>query len=166
MLEQILMHLNNWFLVPDGVHEDTYTIVDGSITLPFLQEGQYFRIIGSVFNDGLYKYGRYPGLTDETFNGAIWALAIPNSVISLAHDIENWQEKNGNVSPYTSESFGGYTYTRLTNSQGNIAGWQDVFKNRLDRFRKIRETGFVRGQRPVVTYYRPFNPDYPFGGDM
>ena len=26
MLEQVLMHLNNWFLVPGGIHEDAYTI--------------------------------------------------------------------------------------------------------------------------------------------
>ena len=34
MLEQVLMHLKNWFLVPGGIHEGTYTIEDGGITLP------------------------------------------------------------------------------------------------------------------------------------
>ena len=56
MLEQVLMHLKNWFLVPGGIHEGTYTIEDGGITLPFLAKGQYFRICGSVFNDGLHQY--------------------------------------------------------------------------------------------------------------
>ena len=33
MLEEVLRHLNNWFLVPDGIHSDTFTVQDGGITL-------------------------------------------------------------------------------------------------------------------------------------
>ena len=54
MLEQVLRHLNNWFLVE--IHEGTFTVENGSITLPFLLTNQYFRICGSVFNDGLHQY--------------------------------------------------------------------------------------------------------------
>ena len=79
MLEEVLRHLNNWFLVPDGVHTDTYTIEGGGITLPFLQSGQYFRVVGSVFNDGLHQYPA-TDMIDETFDGAIWALAVPKSI--------------------------------------------------------------------------------------
>lgn len=48
MLEQVLQHLNNWFLVPDGIHSGEFTVQDGGITLPFLQTGQYFRDRKSV----------------------------------------------------------------------------------------------------------------------
>ena len=75
MLEQVLMHLKNWFLVPGGIHEGTYTIEDGGITLPFLANGQYFRICGSVFNDGLHQYPA-GDLKTETFDGTVWALAV------------------------------------------------------------------------------------------
>ena len=51
MLEQVLRHLNNWFLVE--IREGTFTVENGSIALPFLLTNQYFRICGSVFNDGL-----------------------------------------------------------------------------------------------------------------
>lgn len=139
MLEQVLMHLKNWFLVPGGIHEDTYTIKDGSITLPFLQNGQYFRICGSVFNDGLHQYPE-DDLKTETFNGVIWALAIPQSVIDLAAEIEAWQEKNGDasVSPYQSESFGGYSYSKATDSaSGGAVTWQSAFRSRLNAWRKI-----------------------------
>lgn len=34
----------------------TYTIENGIITLPFLAENQFFRIVGSKFNDGVYIY--------------------------------------------------------------------------------------------------------------
>ena len=57
MLEELMRECRNYFLIPGGVHPDTYTIKDGSIALPFLVYGQYFRIVGSVFNDGVYEYG-------------------------------------------------------------------------------------------------------------
>jgi hypothetical protein len=133
MLEQVLQHINNWFEV--DVQHGEYTVEGGSITLPFLQDGQYFRIVGSVFNDGVYQYPA-SGLMDETFDGSVWALAIPPSVILLADDIRRWQEKYGDVStsPYTNESFGGYSSTKAT---GSGATWQGQFKSRLNGWRKI-----------------------------
>lgn len=139
MLEQVLRHLNNWFLV--DIHEGTFTVENGSIALPFLQTNQYFRICGSVFNDGLHQYPDKE-MTDETFTGAIWALAVPKSVIALADEIAVWQEKNGNavLSPYTSESFGGYSYTKQTagSNGGAYAGWEMTFKSRLNDWRKLK----------------------------
>ena len=84
ILTEICAELRNWFVVPDGVHVQTYTISGGSITpLDFLQEGQYFRIIGSVFNDGVHQYPA-ADLTDEVFHGAVWAMALPPSLIALS----------------------------------------------------------------------------------
>ena len=139
MLEQVLMHLNNWFLVPGGIHEGTYTIEDGGITLPFLANGQYFRIVGSVFNDGLHQYPA-SDLKAETFEGTVWALAVPQAVIDLAEEIESWQTKNGDasVSPYQSESFGGYQYSKATDSaSGGAVTWQSAFRSRLNAWRKL-----------------------------
>ena len=139
MLEQVLMHLKNWFLVPGGIHEGTYTIEDGGITLPFLANGQYFRIFGSVLNDGLHQYPA-SDLKAETFEGTVWALAVPQAVIELATEIESWQAKNGDasVSPYQSESFGGYQYSKATDSaSGRAVTWQSAFRGRLSAWRKI-----------------------------
>ena len=101
MLEQVLMNIRNWFPVKGGIHSGTFTIKDGGITLPFLANGQYFRICGSVFNDGLHQYNVLD-LTDETFTGTIWALAIPQPIIELANEIKEWQVKNSDAlsSPY------------------------------------------------------------------
>ena len=86
MLEQVLSHLHNWF--QREILPGTYTIQDGCIALPFLRPGQYFRICGSVFNDGLHRYGPdMPMMEDETFTGTVWALAIPQQVIDLAGEI-------------------------------------------------------------------------------
>lgn len=139
MLEQILKHLNNWFLV--DIHEGEFSVENGSITLPFLLTNQYFRIVGSVFNDGLHKYPAVD-LTDETFTGTVWVLAVPKAVVALAEDIAAWQEKNGEAveSPYQSESFGGYSYTkRSVGSDGSaLNGWQDAFRGRLNDWRKLK----------------------------
>ena len=140
MLEQVLMHLNNWFLVPGGIHEGTYTIEDGGITLPFLTNGQYFRICGSVFNDGLHQYPS-GDLINETFDGSVWALAIPRAIIELALEIEAWETKNGAVAngPYQSENlFGQYSYTKATDAKtGGAVTWQTAFRSRLSEWRKL-----------------------------
>ena len=139
MLEQVLMNIRRWFPVEGGIHSGTFTIKDGGITLPFLANGQYFRICGSVFNDGLHQYNVLD-LTDETFTGTIWALAIPKAVIDLSKEIEKWQEKNGEAvaSPYSSESFGGYSYSKETDAEtGGAVTWQSAFKQQLSAWRKI-----------------------------
>lgn len=137
MLEQVLRHLNNWFLVE--IHGGAFTVENGSITLPFLKTNQYFRICGSVFNDGLRQYPA-SDLKSETFDGTVWALAVPQAVIDLALEIEAWQKKNGDasVSPYQSESFGGYSYSKTTDpASGGSITWQSAFRSRLNNYRKL-----------------------------
>ena len=142
MLEQVLTHLHNWFQV--DIRNGTYTIQDGTITLPFLRDGQYFRIMDSVFNDGLHRYGpEMELLEDETFDGSIWALAIPKAVVERAGEIDVWQRKNGAkaASPYVSESLAGqYSYSKATNGQsGGAVTWESTFRSRLNPYRKLRE---------------------------
>lgn len=155
MLENVLKSIKNWFLIPDGIITGNYTIKDNSIKLPFILNGQYFRICGSVLNDGLYLLdengeirsgdGKETKLSDETFDGAIWCLAIPKAVISLAKDIEDWEAKYGEQieTPYTSESFGGYSYSKPsgldTSADGSNYGWETAFKSKLNIYRRISE---------------------------
>lgn len=136
MLEQVLRHLRNWFCV--CIHNSEFVVENGAINLPFIQNGQYFRIVGSVFNDGVYQYPAE--LKDETFNGSVWALAIPKAVLDIVSDIEEWNAKNADRvnSPYQSESFGGYSYTlKSGNGSGDGATWQSAFASRLNAWRKI-----------------------------
>lgn len=138
VLTEICAELRNWFVVPNGVHIQTYTISGGSIApLDFLQDGQYFRIIGSVFNDGVHQYPD-SGLTDEVFHGAVWAMAVPPAVIDIATEIEEYSRIDaGKASPYTSESFGGYSYTKATDTNGTPIGWQKAFASRLNKWRRL-----------------------------
>lgn len=140
MLEQVLQHLRNWFVVDGGVHVGTFTIEDGGMALPFLQDGQYFRVVGSVFNDGVYQYPA-TNLATERFYGAVWALAIPKDVVSISEEIDEWQKKNGEAAAglYQSESFGGYSYTKQSGGEvgGAVSSWKGAFRDRLNQWRKI-----------------------------
>lgn len=151
MLETVLMYLNNWFVV--GRYDDTYTIEDGGITLPFLVDGQYFRIVGSLFNDGVYQYPAE--LTDETFDGSVWALAIPKALLSTVDEITDWTAKNGDSGPYTSESFGGYSYSKATNAKGVAVGWRDVFAAQLAPWKKPAGSWQYANPNPHMTPLEP-----------
>ena len=152
MLETVLMYLNNWFVM--GRYDDTYTIEDGKLTLPFLVNGQYFRICGSVFNDGLHQYPA-ENLTDEVFDGTVWALAVPKALLSTVEDITAWTAKNGENGPYTSESFGGYSYSKATNSKGMAVGWRDVFAAQLAPWKKPAGSWQYANPNPHMTPPEP-----------
>ena len=136
MLDEILAEIRNYFVVK--VHSGDFEVIGGRLSpLDFLQNGQYFKIHGSIFNDGVYRYPE-SGLVDETFSGEIWALAVPPTQIALVADIEEYEKKaKENVSPYASESFGGYSYTKATDSNGAPLTWKTAFAKRLNRWRKI-----------------------------
>lgn len=138
MLEQVLLSLRNWFVA--GKRTGRVRIEGGRLVPPAgldLKEGQYIRITGSTFNDGLHSCP-YNGLTDEEFVGTVWALAVPQAVVDLADEIAAWQAEHAEEldSPYASESFGGYSYTRV-GSDGRPLTWRQQFKARLDPWRKL-----------------------------
>ena len=138
MLYELCLELNNFFEYARYI--GNITIENGNVQTDLLQDGQYFRIVGSVFNDGVYQYPT-TDLHDETYYGGLWAMAVPKDVIALAEEIKDWQTKYGgvdNMSPYQSESFGGYSYTKASGSDGGSAGWKDIFKGRLNKWRKLK----------------------------
>jgi hypothetical protein len=145
MLTELCKEINNWF--DKKKYFGNFVVEDGVLTGNFsLQEGQYFRIVGSVFNDGVYQYPATE-LVDETFDGAIWAMAVPSEVIALAKEIKEWADKylgvdSAAMSPFNSESFGGYSYSKSggASSSGNVdlsGTWQGAFAYRLNHWRKI-----------------------------
>ena len=124
-----------------------FEITNGNIVLPdgaSLLNGQYFRIVGSVLNDGVYQYP-VSDLSDETFHGAIWAMAVPPSVIALLGEINAWEEQYGAavMKPYSSETIEGvYSYTRASGGGSSTGSsdtvtWKDMFASRLNKWRKI-----------------------------
>jgi hypothetical protein len=142
MLDKILRELG-WYRHPDSRRVadkkfGKFTIEGGKIApSDFLGEKDYYRIIGSKHNDGLYQYPN-SDLTDEVFDGAVWVMRIPPAVVTLAQDIKKYTESDaGKPSAYISESFGGYSYTKATNSKGVPQSWKQVFADELDALRMI-----------------------------
>lgn len=147
MLTEILQFLRNWFCKTKYFGE--FTISEGALQTRYdngvefsavnIVNGQYFRIIGSAFNDGVWKFGEN-GLTDEIFSGAVWVLAIPPAVVALAKEIADWQDKYGASvsSPWQSESYarGSYSRSKVAISENSL-NWRSVFEDRLSPWRKI-----------------------------
>ena len=143
MLNEICQELRNWFDRDKPKLYGTFAIQNGKITdstfTTIIQNNQYFRIIGSVFNDGVYEYTETLQLTDEEFDGAIWLLAIPKDFLAKAKEIKDWCAANEESlkTPYQSESFGGYSYSKATGANGGAASWQTMFASDLNKWRKI-----------------------------
>lgn len=188
-LTELCQNLRNWFdrgrkkWIGNLEIRGGDVLYEGSVIQ--LKEGQFFRIVGSDLNDGVYQYGNTTQLlldddegvpdalsfsiddaghliqtsegaiphyraqlTDEVFTGAVWEMGIPPAVLQLADEIEEWQNKYGGadsaaMSPFNSESFGGYSYSKSTGGGGSGSGsgsagsWQSVFASRLNPWRKI-----------------------------
>lgn len=138
MLETVLNHLHNWFEIQGAAREGTFSIVSGTLALPDVLDGQYYKIEGSRLNDGLHKRGdESDKLEDETFTGYIIPLAVPKAVVKLADKIKAYCEKNPETDK-VSESFGGYSYTRGTGADGAAdGGWQAAFRRELNAWKKV-----------------------------
>lgn len=148
MLNEVLTYLKNYFEV-DKLYGD-FTIQDGYIKYADGREipignGQYIRVMKSIYNDGVYKHFDDTPMDfteNETFNGAVWRLAIPKDVIATVDEITAWRGKYEQIdspamSPYTSESFNGYSYSKNTSNGLEGGSWLDVFASRLKRYRKL-----------------------------
>lgn len=147
---EVCQYLKNWF--DKNRYMGEIQIENGALSESYgLLANQYFRIVGSALNnDGVYQYP-ITTLTDETFDGAIWAMSLPRAFIALLDDIEAWkarfnsldtQDGKQAMSPFNSESFGGYSYSKSNGGTGDTnkdksGTWQGVFGARLAPYRKM-----------------------------
>lgn len=144
---EVCQYLKNWFDRNQIKYLGNITISNGALSETYgLKVGQYFRIVGSTLNDGVYQYP-VTTLTDETFSGAIWGMSLPKAFIALLNDIETWKIKYASVdsaamSPFSSESVSGvYSYSKNTGGNDTATDksgtWQGAFGARLAPYRKM-----------------------------
>lgn len=152
MLTEICAKIKNYFTYQKDVHFGDFAIIDGSITPSLDLPTDYIRIVGSHKNDGVHKRGNNGkfDLTDEAeFHGAVWVMSPPADFLALVAEMEAAQAKYGAVdsnsmSPFNSESFGGYSYSKSSggSSSGGVSSTgYDVFAiyaSRLNIYRRIR----------------------------
>ena len=150
MIGEICAEIKNYFTLDGDIHIDDWVIQNGVISPVLDFPTDYIRIVGSRLNDGVYKVSdlvKNP-LKDETFHGGIWIMSVPADFIALVAEIEEWQRVNGatssaNMSPFTSESFGGYSYSKasggtIESGGASVPTWQSQYANRLKIYRKVR----------------------------
>lgn len=150
MLTEICAEIKNYFTYQGDKHFGDFSIVAGQIVPSLTIPTDYIRIVGSHLNDGVHKRGQNGfELVDEgEFHGAIWIMSPPKDFLDLVEEIAAWQQKNGGVdspamSPFSSESFGGYSYSKGA-SGGGASGmsatntWIGAFGRRLNIYRRIR----------------------------
>lgn len=133
MVGEILAILHNYFV--KEIHTGRFEISNGQLQGVDIAPGQFYRVIGSVYNDGVYKYPE-AHQADESFQGAVWTLAVPQDLEKLAEEIKAYNEKN-QAGPYTSESWGGYSYSKRTGNNGAPISWREAYRTRLARWRKL-----------------------------
>lgn len=146
MMEEILSTINNYFYRFGEIQR--FKIENNKIEV----KGQYFtdeyvKIEGSLFNDGVHKIINVvdgnkielSALKNEEFTGAILALAIPKMIIDLENEFVNYRKENKPTN-VQSESFGNYSYSKVLNKDGTIAGFLDIHKSDLKQFRKLYDS--------------------------
>lgn len=152
MLAEVCAEIKNYFCTKKvigrfGISDDgSIYVMSGDIgTIMELPPNQYFRVIGSNFNDDVYivdgQWSASALTKEDEFDGAVWLMSPPKDFLRLVDEIETWNAKYGAIdspaqSPYSSESFGGYSYSKGS-TDGAAVTWRDVFRGRLNRWRKI-----------------------------
>lgn len=130
MLTNICAYLHNYFDYER--HSGEISIVNGVIfcngkTIT-LDEGQYFALFRERIPLGVFN--EVPA--DKTFVGSVWLMDVPKDVLDADKWADDWMKANGGAgseanSPFQSESFGGYSYNKGSNSSGK--GGSSVFDN-------------------------------------
>lgn len=147
MLSAICAEIRNYFTYEQDKHIGDFAIVDGKIAPSINIPTDYIRIVGSHLNDGVHKISDNDLKDEGSFHGAIWVMSPPQSFLDLAEEIAAWMDTNGKpdsqaMSPYQSESFGGYSYQKAggSSSTGSTTGanWAAAYETRLKAYRRIR----------------------------
>jgi len=141
MIAEMCAECRNYFVRNSAdIHYGNYVVENGEIQpLSFIKTGQFYRIVGSTFNDGVYQKGKDYAFHDEEFYGSVWAMYVPQDFVVLCAVIEKWVADHQAVldSPFNAESFNGYSYQRATGKSGEALTWQLQFANKLNRYRRL-----------------------------
>ena len=146
MISQVCAEIRNYFTYDSDKHTGTFK-VEGGVLVPFVEiPAGYYAVFGSRKNNGVHKDTDV--LKDEgEFDGSVWVMSVPDDFLALVGEIEDWQKKYGGVdsesmSPFSSESFGGYSYSKAAGSTSGganaVTSWQGVYAARLNRWRRAR----------------------------
>lgn len=163
-IDTVCGELHNYF--EDKRVIGDYTIESGRIMLPFLVEGQFFRIVGSKFNDGVYIYTDGYIIKDVSWETLFednpdWQAIAARDYANIQHrELADETFHGGiwamnmpraflrtckDIEEYMLSDAGkpsGFTSENISGfysyTKGNVTdtAWQNVFGNTLSRYRK------------------------------
>lgn len=149
-ITEICMDLHNFFPPVSQKANQSYIhrghfIISGSSIAPldFIKPNQYFRIVNSDMNDGVWQNNpeSLKDLIDEEFDGEIWAMAVPRHFIALCEEIQKYNAKVDEMAliekGYASESWGGYSYSLSSSAPAAMVEWEKRIIKKLNAYRKI-----------------------------
>lgn len=142
-LSRICARLKNHFL--RDKYEGTFTLVSGIAPLDNLLDGQYFVIVNSNLNNGVFQNTAesLAKIQPETFTGRIWTMSVPVDFLELVEDIDQLNAKIEELGlldkGYASETFGGYTYSLQSGAPAYMQEWLNRINSGMSMYQKMRE---------------------------
>jgi len=149
----IMKEIKNFFIA--SIEYGDFVIENGTLSVneDYLI-GQYIYIpgavrrssgtVGSLLNEGVYLVQdtliTLSGARDESWTGAVCGLAVPQDFIGIANDVAVFQaeaSKAPAAGAIASESYAGYSYSKVTNASGLPVTWRDVYAGRLNKYRRV-----------------------------
>ena len=164
-IESVCGEIHNFFETSKEIGD--YTIDGGGLSLPFLSVGQFFRIIGSKFNDGVYIYSDEYLIRDASWDDILndypnWMSVADKEWGELKHTELIDESFHGAICPMAiprafleltkeiDEYIGSDASKASPYVSENIGGhysytkakpsdnaWQNVFSAKLKRWRKV-----------------------------
>ena len=137
MIGEICAYIKNYFVYEGDRIFGEFSIENGEIVPPVEFPTDYYAIFGSRRNNGVHNLAdQTDTLVDEgKFHGSIWIMTPPDDFLTKVAEIKSWVTANNSAlaSPFSSESFGGYSYTKGKNKSGSDYGitWRDQFGDEL-----------------------------------
>lgn len=119
----------NTFNFEEDVVANQTNILDG------LAPHQYYKIEGSIFNDGVHE--AVESLTPEKFYGKVQPMRVPKVFVELAKKITAYDEKLPSGGVYVSQSFNGWSGTMATGTDGLPADGCTRYRREINQWRKL-----------------------------
>ena len=145
MIDEICAEIRNYFSPPDDRYIGNFSVVNGVIFPSLSFPTDYIRIVGSHKKNGVHQISQNDLIDEPEFHGGVWIMTPPKAFLDLVNDISDWQEKYGGIdsmamSPYASENYGGYGYSKMTGAGSGASAfvdWKSAFAGRLNLYRRM-----------------------------
>lgn len=109
-------------------------------TIDYDVKSPFIAISGSRYHDGVWMVSAgcilFDDLPSEDFEGTVYSLDPPAGFLAICDEIAEYNQKSP-VGSLQSETLGNYSYTRSFAGDGGVKPWEDAFRSRINRWRRM-----------------------------